>query len=230
MSSAAPNHAASLGTPLANGVAQVANLHQGEVQQRAENAVAAASNAARETFKKITHYIEDHPNWVARLSVIGGMVLAVVSVLHVIVVPSFLLGPITYCLHVFQLFFACLICIIDGPADKTPCGLHDKVLRHASFLHTSSGRVVFYMFIACFVWNQDEWITSCVSMYFAFIALVHLYFAIKNRNQSRGPEASIGQHEPDAEMIPDSGSWPAAAFASVGEAAASSLRQSGSAM
>lgn len=168
-------------------VAQQAIQHAGQqvVQETVSNALSGAGRVLRQGATEVRLYVESNPYSVTMLSFIGGIILALSSLWNVIFVPSFFLGPMQYLLHCYQLLFALIICIIDGPGDRIPT-LRSKVMGVASFLHTNASRSLFYLFIACLEGQQDGVFRQAIAWYFAGIAVGHGLLSFMKQSPAPG--------------------------------------------
>eukprot|EP00929_Paragymnodinium_shiwhaense_P086509 TRINITY_DN47012_c0_g1_i1.p1 TRINITY_DN47012_c0_g1~~TRINITY_DN47012_c0_g1_i1.p1 ORF type:complete len:258 (+),score=45.58 TRINITY_DN47012_c0_g1_i1:52-825(+) len=145
----------------------------------ARSAVERATGLLQKGAGEIRIFVEKNHYSVHALSLLGGLTLAAVSTLGLLNVFASITGPLTYVLHFYQLLFASLICVVDGPGDKVP-RLQALVVSYAPFLHTNVGRSLFYLFIACLEGSQDSWIHDLVGWYFGVIAVMHVALKFKS--------------------------------------------------
>merc|ERR550532_2384696 len=105
------------------------------------------------------------------MSLVGGIVLSIVSFLNLINILN-VFSPLNWILQLYQLAAGLLIITIDGPSDKLPAFLSDRLQQSAAFLlHSSTNRVLFYLFIACQQGSQAGLFNWIVGWYFAFVAI-----------------------------------------------------------
>jgi len=161
-----------------------AQAAQAAGQQAAQNATAAATQEAasqamhqagrvlRLGASEVRLFIVSNHFSIHMLSFIGGLVLLAVSLLGMLSVLSILVNPLAYLKNVYEVLFAVVICVIDGPGDRLPT-LKLKLLTYASFLHNNTGRAIFYLFLACLEGEQTEWYRVVVGWYFLFIGIAH---------------------------------------------------------
>merc|ERR1719203_752369 len=105
------------------------------------------------------------------MSLVGGIVLSVVSFLNVLNILN-VFNPLSWILQLYQLAAGLLIVVIDGPSDKLPAFLSERLQQSAAFLlHSNTNRVLFYLFIACQQGSQAGLFSWVVGWYFALVAL-----------------------------------------------------------
>lgn len=133
-------------------------------------AVKSAGNLLKRGATQITVHIQANPRSVTVMSFVGGMILALVSLCNLLNILN-MVNPLTWILQLYQLAAGLLIIVIDGPSEKLPAFLRDRALQSASFLHSSTSRVLFYLFIACQQGSQTGFFNWIVGWYFAFVAI-----------------------------------------------------------
>eukprot|EP00929_Paragymnodinium_shiwhaense_P003533 TRINITY_DN104095_c0_g1_i1.p1 TRINITY_DN104095_c0_g1~~TRINITY_DN104095_c0_g1_i1.p1 ORF type:complete len:224 (-),score=37.37 TRINITY_DN104095_c0_g1_i1:210-881(-) len=166
-----------------------------EAQQRAAGEMArAAANragqAVRAGAQEINMYIQGNPASITVLSFIGGLCLLVVSLFGCFNVLSIIADPLAYVFNLYQVLFAGIICIIDGP-ERFP-SLRETVLVHASFLHNNKSRTLFYLFVAALLNTEDVWYEKIIGWFFVFIAVAHVILICANmRKSSQAPDQPL---------------------------------------
>merc|ERR1711933_128707 len=107
----------------------------------------SASQALSQDASEVHLYIVSNPYVVTMLSFVGGLALVLVSFFGLFNIFGILAGPISYILQFYKMLFGAMICAIDGPGHHLPA-FQSVVLKHASFLHSNTGRALFYLFLA----------------------------------------------------------------------------------
>lgn len=128
---------------------------------------------------KIRVYIERNHYSVHALSLIGGLALVVLSTVGLLNVAATLTGPLSYILHLYQVGFGIIICVIDGPGEKVPRA-QAFVVQYAPFLHNNLGRSLFYLFLACLEGSQNAWLHNLLGWYFLAISVMHIALKFKS--------------------------------------------------
>mmetsp|Transcript_94256 Transcript_94256/g.148224 ORF Transcript_94256/g.148224 Transcript_94256/m.148224 type:complete len:236 (-) Transcript_94256:27-734(-) len=128
---------------------------------------------------EIRVYIERNHYSVHALSFCGGLALTLVSGLGLLNVFAPLVGPLSYLLHIYQLAFGVVLCLIDGPGEHFPRA-QAAVVQYIPFLHNNAGRSAFYLFIACLEGSQESWVHMLVGWYFLGIAVMHVALKFKS--------------------------------------------------
>eukprot|EP00927_Polykrikos_kofoidii_P079211 TRINITY_DN75999_c0_g1_i1.p1 TRINITY_DN75999_c0_g1~~TRINITY_DN75999_c0_g1_i1.p1 ORF type:complete len:240 (-),score=20.08 TRINITY_DN75999_c0_g1_i1:92-724(-) len=170
------------------------------VQQAAQQAVTdvagqmawSAADRARNFLQKgageVSVYIEKNHYSVHVLSFCGGLALCVVSFLGLLNIFASLTGLLTYILHFYQFCFGLVICALDGPSERVPARLQYGIVQYLPFLHTNTGRSLFYLFIACLEGSQDSWFHMIAGWYFGGISFMHI--SLKCKNMKKGSESA----------------------------------------
>merc|ERR1712194_897734 len=132
--------------------------------------VRSAGHALRRASSEVLLHVQTNPYSFTLLSFFGGLVLVIVSVFQIVNILNFV-DPLGWVLHWYQALFGLLILVIDGPIERLPLMLREKLLGSASFLHSSTNRVLFYIFLACQQGSQETYFNWIVGWYFAIVAV-----------------------------------------------------------
>mmetsp|Transcript_109368 Transcript_109368/g.193736 ORF Transcript_109368/g.193736 Transcript_109368/m.193736 type:complete len:222 (+) Transcript_109368:41-706(+) len=183
---------ASLTQPAAQPVLQQASssVAQQVAGQVAWSAAEQTAGLLKRGAGEIRIYIEKNHYSVHVLSLCGGIALVVVSFLGLLNILAPLTSPLSYFLHFYQLCFGIVLCVIDGPGDKTP-RMQAMVVQYAPFLHNNAGRSLFYFFVSCLEGSQEQWMHIIVGWYFFAISVMHVVLKVKSI-------AAGGPSEPDS--------------------------------
>mmetsp|Transcript_103495 Transcript_103495/g.275335 ORF Transcript_103495/g.275335 Transcript_103495/m.275335 type:complete len:210 (-) Transcript_103495:70-699(-) len=179
-------------SPLQQAQQQAQQHVQQAAQQAAHQAATSAGRSVRQGLTEIHVYIQANPTSVTVLSFVGGLVLAVVSVIGLLSILGPLSGPFAYVLQFYEVIFGLTICAIDGPGDKLP-RLRQLVLTHAAFLHNNTSRALFYLFVTCLEATQESWVHKVVGYYFLAISVAFAILRIMNTDGSRGAREPLAQ-------------------------------------
>merc|ERR1740123_2874311 len=99
------------------------------------------------------------------------MALSLVSFLNVLNLLN-IFHPLSWIMQLYQLAAGVLIIVIDGPTDKLPLFLSERLQQSAALLlNSNANRVLFYLFIACQQGSQAGLFSWVVGWYFALVAL-----------------------------------------------------------
>jgi len=132
------------------------------------------------------------------MSFFGGLWLILASTVTLLNIGSFFTNTLAWILQGYQVFFGLIIVIVDGPQDKLPQFLRDKMMSYVSFMHNNKSRFIFYLFIACQQGSQNNWPSWLTGWYFAAVAagyaLVQLTSAPEGSN-SEGPNTALASAE-----------------------------------
>lgn len=129
---------------------------------------------------EIRVYIEKNHYSVHVLSFCGGVGLTLVSFLGLMNIFAPLSGPLSYLLHLYQLAFGIVLCVIDGPGDKVPPRAKAAIVQYAPQLHNNRGRAAFYLFISCLEGSQEAYVHVLVGWYFLTIAVMFVALTLQS--------------------------------------------------
>jgi len=171
--------------PMAANVA--AGAAQKAIQKAAASSIAqGAGRLIQKGASKITVHVQAHPKSITLMSLIGGIVLTVVSFLNLLNILN-IFTPLNWILQLYQLAAGLLIIVIDGPSDSLPPFVKERALSGAAFLlHNGTSRVLFYLFIACQQGSQASLFNWIVGWYFAVVAVG--FAALQASRQERAGE------------------------------------------
>lgn len=139
-------------------------------QDRANTFAGQASAAVMKASGTIVTHVRANPYSVSLLSFVGGVCLAVSSIMHLLIVSN-IVDPLPYILRIYELCFGVLLMVIDGPGERFPQHLREKALRLAPFSETDTNRILFYLFIACLQGSLGTWWNTVTGWYFAMVAV-----------------------------------------------------------
>lgn len=157
----------------------------------ASQAARTAGSAVKEGASAITAHVKANPYSVTVLSSIGGCILALSSLMHLIWIVH-VINPLPYILRVYELCFGVLIVVIDCPGGIVPQGLRNWALSLAP-MQANTNRILFYLFIACLQGSLGTWFNSICGWYFAAVAILFTIVTLAGHN-SQAQESPGGDH------------------------------------
>lgn len=143
-----------------------------QVMQRAAASTAAqsAKGLLQRGASSITLHVQSNPYSITVMSLVGGVFLTVTSFLNIINIHN-MFNPLLWILQLYQLAAGVLIIVIDGPSERLPAFLRERLFQSAAMLlHSNTNRILFYLFIACQHGSQAGIFNWIVGWYFAFVA------------------------------------------------------------
>merc|ERR1719188_373376 len=116
----------------------------------------SAGRVLMRSAREIRVYIQANPYSITVMSFLGGCLLKFCSFLTLFRLHLVNPSPLTYILQCYQVFFGLLIVFVDGPSQRLPPAVVNKMRGLTLFLQSRPSRIAFYLFIACQQASQAE--------------------------------------------------------------------------
>lgn len=144
----------------------------------ARETMGTAMEQAHGSIISIKNYVQKGPDGIGWLCFVGGGLTTLFGVLGIFNFFAALLEPIDYVIHVYEMVFGLVTCVLEAPADWVE---QNQKLRRAQqfieefarFLTTLGGRGLFYLFQGSLTYSTEAVsVTTALSLYMCFCGVV----------------------------------------------------------